>query len=145
MDKSILDTDILSEYLKGHDQNVVRRAQRYAQEHGVFTFTSVTVYEIVYGLELKTAAQQLRKVLVWLRQNEEIIPTAADYLLAGSIKASARKNGSVLELPDCLIAATAVRLQRHLVTGNTEDFQAIQRTGVNLVLENWRNDLPLVK
>ncbi len=145
MDKSILDTDILSEYLKGHHRNVVRHAERYAQEHGIFTFTSVKVYEIVYGLELKTATQQLRKALAWLNQNEEITPTATDFLIAGTIKASARKNGSILELPDCLIAAIAVRLQRHLVTGNTEDFQAIQRTGVDLVLENWRNDVPLVK
>jgi hypothetical protein len=26
-----------------------------------------------------------------------------------------------------------------LVTGNTEDFQAIQRTGVGLRIENWRD------
>lgn len=45
MVKSILDTDILSEYLKGHDLTVIGRASRYAKEHGVFTFTSVTVYE----------------------------------------------------------------------------------------------------
>ncbi len=51
MIKSILDTDILSEYLKGHDSSVAGRASRYAAEFGVFTFTSVTVYEIVYGLE----------------------------------------------------------------------------------------------
>jgi len=51
--KSILDTDILSEYLKGYDTVVVASAARYATEHGFFTFTSVTVHEIVYGLELK--------------------------------------------------------------------------------------------
>lgn len=50
--RSIPDTGILSEYLKGHDSNVIRRAARYAQDYSVFTFTSVTVYEIVYGLEL---------------------------------------------------------------------------------------------
>jgi predicted nucleic acid-binding protein len=43
-----------------------------------------------------------------------------------------------LELPDCLIAAIAVRLGHPLVTGNTDDFRAIQKTGVNLALENWR-------
>jgi predicted nucleic acid-binding protein len=41
-------------------------------------------------------------------------------------------------LSEYLIAAVAVRLQMPLVTGNTEDFQAIQGTGANLVLENWR-------
>src|SRR5580704_6285669 len=138
MDKVILDTDILSEYLKGHDQNVANHAARYAQQHEVFTFTSITVYEIAYGLELKTAATQLKKALAWLRQNEQITPVSADYLAAAAIKATARKQGFILELPDCLIAAVAARLQMPLVTGNTEDFRAIQRTGVTLTIENWR-------
>ena len=139
MVKCLLDTDILSEYLKGHDPNVIKHAGRYAKEHGVFTFTSVTVYEIVYGLELKSASSQLKRAVEWLRQNEEITPTSADYLTAATIKATARKRGSALELPDCLIAAVAVRLDRPLVTGNTEDFQAIQETGISLRLQNWRD------
>jgi tRNA(fMet)-specific endonuclease VapC len=138
MTKSLLDTDILSEYLKGHDQNVARHAARYAQQFGVFTFTSITVYEIVYGLELKAATSQLKKVSAWLNQNEQVTPVAADYVAAATIKASARRQGSVLELPDCLIAAVAVRLQMPLVTGNNDDFEAIRQTGVNLHLENWR-------
>jgi predicted nucleic acid-binding protein len=138
MIKSIVDTDILSEYLKGYHPIVATRAASYAQVHGVFTFTSVTVYEIVYGFELKSAPAQLKKALNWLNQNEQITPTAADYLLAATIKATARKQGSVLELPDCLIAAIAARLEMPLVTGNTEDFRAIQKTGIGLVIENWR-------
>jgi len=136
--KVILDTDILSEYFKGHNASVAGRAASYAQDHGVFTFTSVTVYEIVYGLELKGASSQLQKVLTWLRQNEEITPSDADYLAAATIKATARKQGYVVELPDCLIAAVAVRLNRPLVTGNTDDFVTIQKTGINLTIENWR-------
>lgn len=136
--KSILDTDILSEYLKGHNSVVVGHAARYAQEHRVFSFTSVTVYEIVYGLELKGAANQLRKALDWLNRNDPITPVASDYVAAATIRAAARKQGSILELPDCLIAAVAVRLERPLVTGNTDDFHAIQETGVNLRIENWR-------
>jgi tRNA(fMet)-specific endonuclease VapC len=139
MPKTLLDTDILSEYLKGHDRNVIRRAADYARQHGVFTFTSITVHEIAYGLELKDASAQLQKALLWLNQNEEITPTAVDYLQAATIKATARKQGSIVELPDCLIAAVAVRLGLPLATGNTEDFQAIQRTGVALHIENWRN------
>jgi tRNA(fMet)-specific endonuclease VapC len=139
MPKALLDTDILSEYLKGHDRAVIRRAADYARQHGAFTFTSVTVHEIVYGLELKGATAQLQKALLWLNQNEQITPTSADYLQAATIKAAARKQGSIVELPDCLIAAVAVRLGLPLVTGNTEDFQAIQKTGVALHIENWRN------
>lgn len=138
MAKVLLDTDILSEYLKGHDRNVARRAADYARAQGVFTFTSVTVHEIVFGLELKNAASQLQKALAWLNQNEQVTPTAADYVEAAVIKATARKQGSTVELADCLIAAVAVRLGLPLATGNTEDFQAIQRTGISLKLENWR-------
>jgi predicted nucleic acid-binding protein len=136
--KAILDTDILSEYLKGHNAAVAGRAASYARDHAVFTFTSVTVYEIVYGLELKGASSQLKKAMAWLKQNEEITPIADDYLVAATIKATARKQGSVIELPDCLIASIAVRLDWPLVTGNTEDFRVIQKTGINLVIDNWR-------
>ena len=138
-DRVILDTDILSEYFNGHNVNVVAQAAAYAREHGVFAFTSVTVFEIVYGLEVKRASGQLSKVLAWLDQNEEITPVAADHRNAASIKVAARRQGSVVELPGCLIAAIAVRLERPLVTGNTADFQAIQRTGVKLIIENWRD------
>lgn len=138
--KVILDTDILSEYLKGHNANVVARAEAYAKEYGAFAFTSITVFEIVYGLELKRASGQLAKVTAWLKLNEEIAPIAADYRSAASIKAAAQRQGCVVEFPDCLIAAIAVRLDRPLVTGNTGDFRAIQRTGVGLVIENWRDE-----
>ena len=138
MRKVLLDTDILSEYLKGYDQNVASRAAAYAGEHRVFTFTSVTVYEITFGLEVKSATSQLRKVLAWLGQNEEITPVSADYRTAALVKATARNQGYVVELPDCLIAAVAARLGTPLVTGNTEDFASIQRAGLKLEIESWR-------
>ena len=138
MNRCILDTDILSEYLKGHDSVVISRAAQYAHEHRVFSFTSVTVYEIVYGLQVKGATAQLQKVSAWIRQNDEIAPTAADYIAAASIRAKATQQGAPLELTDCLIAAVAVRLGQPLVTGNTDDFRAIQNTGVKLVIDNWR-------
>jgi predicted nucleic acid-binding protein len=76
--------------------------------------------------------------MAWLKQNDEITPTGDDYLMAATIKASARKQGNVVELPDCLIASIAVRLNRPLITGNTDDFLVIQRTGIDLAFVNWR-------
>jgi len=80
----------------------------------------------------------LQKALAWLNQNEQVTPTAADYVEAAISKAAARKRGATVELADCLIAAVALRLGLPLVIGNTEDFQAIQRAGIALRLENWR-------
>jgi predicted nucleic acid-binding protein len=139
MHKVLLDTDILSEFLKGHDKNVAHFGRLYAQDFDQFTFTSVTVYEIVLGLEIKSAVSQLERAKAWLRLNEQLVPTEDDYLTAAHIKARARRQGKVVELPDSLIAAVASRLQLPLVTGNTEDFQSIQQTGLNLTLENWRD------
>jgi predicted nucleic acid-binding protein len=103
---------------------------------------SVTVFEIVYGLEVKSAHSQLLKVRAWMDRNDTITPLAEDYVSAATMRARARKQGSILQLPDCLIAAVAMRLGRPLVTGNTDDFRAIQRTGIALALENWRNPRP---
>jgi predicted nucleic acid-binding protein len=100
--KAILDTDILSEYLKGHNASVVGRAATYARDHGVLTFTSVTVYEIVYGLEFKGAASQLKKVMAWLRMNEEVTPIDADYLTAAKIKGNGKKAGLYCRAPRLL-------------------------------------------
>jgi predicted nucleic acid-binding protein len=138
MSKVLLDTDILSEYLKGHDKVVARHAADYGRQHGAFTFTSVTVHEIVFGLAFKGSSGQLEKALAWLNRNEQITPASGDYYEAAIIKAAARKQGSILELPDCLIAAVAIRLGFPLVTGNTEDFQAVQKTGAKLIIRNWR-------
>jgi predicted nucleic acid-binding protein len=138
MVKVLLDTDILSEYLKGHDKVVADRAAEYARENAKFTFTRVTVHEITFGLEFKGASRQLQKALAWLNQNEQVTPTADDYLEAALIRAAARKQGAIVELPECLIAAVAIRLGLRLVTGNTNDFQSIQETGAKLVIDNWR-------
>jgi len=66
------------------------------------------VHEIVFGLEVKSAASQLQKALAWLNQNEQVTPAAEDYVEAAIIKAAARKEGWTVELADCLIAAVAV-------------------------------------
>ena len=100
----VLDTDILSEYLKGYDSVVAGHAAQYAGYYGVFSLTSVTVYEIVYGLHLKDARAQLGRVLAWLAKNEIITPIGEDYIEAAMIRANAAKQGAILDLPDCLIA-----------------------------------------
>jgi tRNA(fMet)-specific endonuclease VapC len=138
MSKVLIDTDILSEYLKGHDQHVINHGDAYAENYNQFTFTSVTVYEMAFGFEAKGADKQLQTFLAWARNQQQILPTDEDYLTAAKVKGKARKQGKAVELPDCLIAAVAARLELPLVTGNTNDFEAIKKTGLKLTLKDWR-------
>jgi len=107
MPKVLLDTDIVSEYLKEHDPNVVKHGDAYAEEHVQFTLTSVTAYEMAFGLEAKDARKQLKAMLRWLANQEQILPNEVDYLTAARVKGRARRQGYTVELPDCLIAAVA--------------------------------------
>ena len=50
MSRRLLDTDILSEIIKGKNSTVAARAAAYLTEHGRLTTSAVSVAEIVYGL-----------------------------------------------------------------------------------------------
>ena len=117
---------------------MTRRWPAYLQVHPALTFTSITANKIAYGLAVKNAESQLRKALEWLQRNEHVTPAAADDLTAASMKASAKKLGLIVELPDCFIASIASRLNLPLVTGDTADYESIRKTGAPWTLQNWR-------
>jgi tRNA(fMet)-specific endonuclease VapC len=138
MGKRLLDTDTLSEILKGKNAAVVRRAIEYAQEHGEFTYTAVSVHEILYGLHYKDAKRQLEQARASFAESEVIVPTAEDYEDAGRIRGVARGKGHQLAMDDCLIGAVAARLGITLVTGNTAHFAAMRQAGLTIAFENWK-------
>ena len=72
MRKAILDSDILSEIGKGINVNVLRNASRYLDEHDQLTFTSISVYEVLYGLKAKPATKQAIRFEALLEDHEEI-------------------------------------------------------------------------
>ena len=55
MPPALLDTDTLSEVMKGRDPQVQRRARQYLASYGCFTFSIITRYEILRGLKAKGA------------------------------------------------------------------------------------------
>jgi tRNA(fMet)-specific endonuclease VapC len=59
----ILDSDTLSEIMKGRDPQVLHHARAYLEEHGVFRFSIVTRYEILRGLRAKNATRQIASFL----------------------------------------------------------------------------------
>jgi tRNA(fMet)-specific endonuclease VapC len=138
MRRVLLDTDTLSEILKGKNANVVRRATEYANEHGRFTYSAVSVLEILYGLHHKDAKQQLARAEASFNENEVVVPNLEDYKIAGRIRGIARLQGRLLTSDDCLVGAVADRLGLPVVTGNTMHFEAMRSEGLGIALQNWR-------
>jgi tRNA(fMet)-specific endonuclease VapC len=131
---ALLDSDTLSEIMKGRDLQVLRNAQDYIREHRAFQFSLITRYEILRGLYAKTAERQINAFLGHCRASivhpltEEIIDSAA------KIYGSLRRRGQMISEGDLLIAATALVHNLALVTGNVGHFQRIE--GIRLF--NWR-------
>lgn len=140
MTPSVLDTDILSEIMKGYDPVVSQNVRRYQAEFGVLTFTSLSVLEIIQGLRQKRADVQMKRAEALFASNQEIVPDSADYRLAGEILGDLLRNGHPVGLADPIIAACAIRRQLTLVTGNQRHFEAIISVGHQLSLSDWRQE-----
>jgi tRNA(fMet)-specific endonuclease VapC len=138
MTKVLLDTDILSEVINGRDLSVSRRARSYLAENGRFTFSTISVMEVVSGLSRRMLDEKIQQ-FVQLAHKNEVIPLdiiAAE--LAGRISADLQRAGAGIGVPDTMIAAIAIHHGLPLVTGNTSDYARVQNAGYPLVLENWR-------
>lgn len=60
MKQSMLDTDILSEFLRGNPK-VIDRVDEHLKEYGFLSLSIITYYEILNGLLYKDAKKQLQK------------------------------------------------------------------------------------
>jgi tRNA(fMet)-specific endonuclease VapC len=72
VNKALLDTDILSEIIKGFDQTVARNAATYHQSYGHYTLSAVTVMEIVQGFQKKQSFRRLQAFMASLATEEVI-------------------------------------------------------------------------
>ena len=59
MDAVILDTDTLSEVLKQKNPQVSAHARRYLSIHRRLSFSTMTIYEVIRGLQVRRASHQL--------------------------------------------------------------------------------------
>jgi tRNA(fMet)-specific endonuclease VapC len=59
MKESILDTDIISFYLKG-DQNVVENVFKYLEEFPTLSLSTISYFEVLAGLEYKKATKKIK-------------------------------------------------------------------------------------
>jgi tRNA(fMet)-specific endonuclease VapC len=138
VNKSLLDTDILSEIIKGFDQTVASNAATYRRSHGHYTLSAITVMEIVQGFQKKQSFRRLQAFVASLAAEEVIAFDQAEGELAGRIAGELERLGRSIGTADSMIAAIALTHGLELVTGNTAHFQRIQQLGYPLTLANWR-------
>ncbi len=130
----LLDSDTLSEVIKGRDLHVQEHAVAYLRQHSVFRFSIVTRYEILRGLCAKGATRQTAAFLQQCQASsvypltEEIVDRAAD------VYGLLHRRGELISDADLLIAATALVHDLDLVTGNVDHFRRIPE----LRFINWR-------
>ena len=138
MNKALLDTDILSEIGKAKDATVAANAKTYRRSFGHYTFSTVSVMEVVSGFQRTQATGRLNAFLATLPHMELLPFDQAAAELAGRIAGDLERIGQPIGIADTMIAAIALENGLELVTGNTSDFQRVQQLGYPLVLANWR-------
>ena len=131
---ALLDTDTLSEIMKGKHPALAQRSRQYLQAHGHFTFSIMTRYEILRGLKAKGATTKLEAFEQFCQANQVLTMTDPIIVRAAEIYAGLKQRGQLISDADILIAATAVTHGLTLVTNNTAHYGRI----AGLTLDNWK-------
>jgi predicted nucleic acid-binding protein len=132
MKPALIDTDILSEFLRGHEK-VVAHVDDYLKEFGHINISIITYYEILNGLLYKDAKKQLEKFEAFVKLNRVIPLTVKTARSAATIQADLRKRGAEIGHTDTLIAGIALTNKLQLVTNNVNHFKRVK--GLNVA--NW--------
>ena len=134
MEPSLLDTDTLSEIMKGVDQRVQDNARRYLVIFRHFTFSLITRYEILRGLKARRALRQIAR-FEQRCQHSVVLPLTDDIIVqAADLYALLYQEGQLISDADILIAATALKHHLVMVTENVQHFRRIP----GLSIESWR-------
>ena len=138
MNKALLDTDILSEIGKGLNPILNANAKTYRRSFGHYSFSTITVMEIVRGFQKAQSPRRLNAFIGTLASEEIFSFDQAAAELAGRIVGDLERTGQPIGMADPMIAAVALHHGLELVTGNTAHYQRIQQLGYSLTLVSWR-------
>jgi tRNA(fMet)-specific endonuclease VapC len=139
MSKVLLDTDILSEILKGKNAIVMKRAAEYLAVEGRYTTTVLSVMEVVRGFYRIGAVDRADQFVSFLSAVEVLPFDTESAILAGRIDAALTNRGRIIGVADVAITACALVQGHPVCTGNREHYEYIQAAGFPVVLQNWRS------
>jgi tRNA(fMet)-specific endonuclease VapC len=132
MKPALLDTNILTAFLKGHPQ-VVAQMERHLDEVGRPSISIITYYELLRGLKELGSPRRLEDFEDLVSHLHVRLLTRRVIGIAADLYVELRRRGEPLEDADILIAATALAHDLVLVTDNEQHFRRIPR----LEVENW--------
>jgi tRNA(fMet)-specific endonuclease VapC len=134
MESALLDTDALSEVMKGIDPHVQDHTRCYLAIFRHFTVSIITRYEILRGLKARRATRQIAR-FERRCQHSEVLPLTDDIIVqAADVYAILYQGGQLISDADILIAATALTHHLVLVTENVNHFRRMP----SLSIESWR-------
>lgn len=136
MDRTLLDTDTLSEIFKGKNTIVLSNAAAYVAVCGHLSFSALSRFEIVRGLRYRNAAANLQRFENVCHDSQ--IFAVSDSILdrAADLWAYGRQHGHFADDADLIIAATALEAGLTVVTGNTDHFGWMP----GLAVDDWRTN-----
>ena len=133
MTRYLLDTNIVSYFVKGTNDGLVNRTESGFKQQNI-AISAVTRAELRFGIEMMDAKDKRRARITLLLNDLPTLPwgsAAAD--LFGQIKAQLQRQGKPIGELDTQIAAHALSEGLTLVTHNTRHFDRI----AGLKLEDW--------
>ena len=135
MKEVLLDTDILSYYIKG-DKIVAANISTYLDYFPSLNISLISYYEITSGLKFKKATKQLWVFEQFCIENKVLPLTKESVQIAGDLYAQLRIQGTPVDDMDLLIASIALEDKLDVVTNNTKHFEKIPR----LSILNWKKE-----
>src|SRR5664279_5021333 len=123
MDKAILDTDILSEVMRGKDGRVVKCASTYVQLHGCLTISVIAVAEVIKGFERLRREAEVARFMTNIQMMDVLSLSVDAAVIAGRIYGMLERKGLPIGRMDPLVAAIALSNNLQLVTGNVTHYE----------------------
>ena len=131
MKKYLLDTNIVSFYLKGFEG----LKQKILDNIDLLSISIISYYEIVSGLQSIDANKRISEFEKFCELIDIINLDKASISASCKIYASLKKSGKLIDDIDILIAGIASSNNLVMVTDNAEHFERIE----GLKVENWKS------
>jgi tRNA(fMet)-specific endonuclease VapC len=132
MPRYMLDTDISSYIMKRSNQSVLRRLEKTSVDE--VCISAITKCELLYGVEISPNRRRDQNEIDQFLRYVEVLDFPQDAALEyGRIRATLKRQGTMIGVNDLFIAAHALHLGHTLATNNTREFSRVD----GLKIENW--------